>query len=58
MGRGRDYWRFQKNGLESEGLRIESFELFKALCLEFLDLVLNPKQTLEDSWRYFRSRQS
>lgn len=57
MGRGRDYWRFQKNGLASEDLKIENFELLKALCLEFFDLVLNPKQTIEDSWRYFRSRQ-
>jgi glycosyltransferase involved in cell wall biosynthesis len=56
MGRGREYWRFHLKGLSTEGLSVEKPRLFRALCVEFLDLVLNPKETIEDSLRYFRPR--
>lgn len=44
--RGRAYWRFHRDGLASEGLRIEPVKLIRALGKEFLSLLACPLQAV------------
>lgn len=46
-GRGREFWRFHDQDLRDLGYRCFGGRLAAALGLKFLDLALNPKQTLE-----------
>ena len=50
----RDFWGYQKKALKELGYPLYSPRLAKALGLKALDLVLNPKQTIEKLFRRMR----
>jgi glycosyltransferase involved in cell wall biosynthesis len=45
--RGRDFWRYHKERLETLGHPISVIRLSKAIAAELMDLLLNPKHTVE-----------
>jgi glycosyltransferase involved in cell wall biosynthesis len=49
--RGREYWRFQRTALATEGLSIEAGWLAWAVAREVIDILGNPKTSL---WRLLR----
>jgi glycosyltransferase involved in cell wall biosynthesis len=46
-GEGRKYWDFHQRDLRELGYNCFGSRLAKAICLKFLDMLLNPKQTIE-----------
>jgi glycosyltransferase involved in cell wall biosynthesis len=49
--RGREYWAYHKGRLQKLGLRLYGAGLGRALFSKILDLLLNPKQTVEKGLR-------
>ena len=45
--RGREFWRYQRKRLEEIGIRFSTARLMSATSLQFIDLALNPKMTVE-----------
>ena len=45
--RGKEFWRFHKERLKQVGRPLDSVRLGKAVSAKLLDLLLNPKQTVE-----------
>ncbi len=46
-GRGRSYWEFNTGAFRARGEKLSRAMLLRCVALEFLDVVLNPKSTLE-----------
>ena len=54
--RGTEYWRFQRDGLQSEGLTIDRKCLAWGIVLEIVDILGNPKRSLGRLLRGVRAR--
>jgi glycosyltransferase involved in cell wall biosynthesis len=54
--RGNDFWTFHKRRLEDVGHPLDNFRLAKAVILRFLDMVLNPKKSIEKLARIHESK--
>jgi hypothetical protein len=50
--RGRAFWDFHKDKLRDLGLPLDHWRLGRVVSMRLLDLILNPKRTLESIWRH------
>jgi glycosyltransferase involved in cell wall biosynthesis len=56
--RGRDFWRYHRKKLNSLGYPLDRLKLTQAVLLKLIDLLLNPKHTVEALLRRARARQT
>jgi hypothetical protein len=55
--RGKEFWEYHERGLRSIGYQLGWAKLFKYICVELANLLLNPKLTAGKLIRHFtRSR--
>jgi glycosyltransferase involved in cell wall biosynthesis len=51
--KGKEFWEYQKRGLETVGERIKRIRLSEYVLLELIDLLFNPKMTMGRIIRHF-----
>jgi len=56
--RGRDFWRYHGEKLAGLGYPLDRLKLTRAVLLKFIDLLLNPKRTVEALLRHARARRT
>jgi glycosyltransferase involved in cell wall biosynthesis len=56
--RGRQFWSYQRRRLGAIGYSIDGVRVARAVCMKLMDLLLNPKQTLEKIIRRAEDLQS
>jgi glycosyltransferase involved in cell wall biosynthesis len=56
--RGRDFWRYHGEKLTSLGYPLDRLKLTRAVLLKFIDLLLNPKRTVEELLRRAHARRT
>ena len=53
--REREFWRYHKRTLDEIGYPFDSMRLVKAIGVKMLDLMLNPKQTIEKVFKHLNT---
>lgn len=56
--RGRDFWRYHREKLNSLGYPLDRLKLTQAVLLKLIDLLLNPKRTVEALLRRAHARRT
>lgn len=54
--KGRKFWDYHRSSLNELGYSLYGFRLAKAVCIKLVDLLFNPKQTVEKMLRHAKAK--